>query len=436
MPRACRPGSPILNSPDDRPASARASGAATAPGGVPSIGVVLFALASAAFASMASIRIADPMLPRLAQDFASTPAQAASVITAFALAYGAMQLVFGPAGDRYGKLRVIATAALAAAAGSVLCAVAPTLPLLTAARFVTGACCAAIIPLSIAWIGDTVEVDRRQETLALFANGTLLGVIAGQALGGIAVDTVGWRVAFVALAALFAGFGWRLLVTARRMAPEPRAADRAAGGGTGMLRAYAAVLGSGWARFVLMVAFFEGALMFGALAFVPTWLHLRFGYALSAAGLLVAAVGVGGLLFAWSARHWIARLGQPGLPAVGGSAIAVGLAVLVAPHWLDPRPTLLASTVVAACLMAGFGFYMLHNTLQAQATQLAPHARGTAVGLFAVALFVGQSIGVAGAAALVQVVGYPFAIGGAGLLTGALGLIVGAALKRRMRHGG
>jgi predicted MFS family arabinose efflux permease len=47
-----------------------------------------------------------------------------------------------------------------------------------------------------------------------------------------------------------------------------------------------------------------------------------------------------------------------------------------------------------ACALGGLGFYMLHNTLQTQATQMAPQARGAAVALFASVLFIGQSLGV------------------------------------------
>ena len=54
----------------------------------------------------------------------------------------------------------------------------------------------------------------------------------------------------------------------------------------------------------------------------------------------------------------------------------------------------LAAVAVSACFLAGLGFYMLHNTLQTQATQMAPHARGSAVTLFACLLFLGQSLGV------------------------------------------
>ena len=57
---------------------------------------------------------------------------------------------------------------------------------------------------------------------------------------------------------------------------------------------------------------------------------------------------------------------------------------------------------VPACLLGGLAMYMLHNTLQTHATQMVPAARGTAVSLFACSLFLGQSLGVAGAAFIVD----------------------------------
>ena len=88
---------------------------------------------------MASIRIADPMLPALAAEFGGEPAAAASVITFFTIAYGAMQLVWGPLGDRLGKLRVVAWAALAAAN------MAPTALYIGVARAATNAAVVACL---------------------------------------------------------------------------------------------------------------------------------------------------------------------------------------------------------------------------------------------------------------------------------------------------
>jgi predicted MFS family arabinose efflux permease len=80
------------------------------------------------------------------------------------------------------------------------------------------------------------------------------------------------------------------------------------------------------------------------------------------------------------------RLSQFGLAVGGGFLIAaayVELAVIPV-WWLAPFAT----------AAIGLGFYMLHNTLQTNATQMTPEARGTAVAVFSSAIFVGQTAGV------------------------------------------
>ena len=77
-----------------------------------------------------------------------------------------------------------------------------------------------------------------------------------------------------------------------------------------------------------------------------------------------------------------------------------------------------------ACFATGFGFYMLHNTLQVQATQMAPASRGTAVTLFACLLFFGQSSGVLLMAASVDRGWLPYAFSLAALGVAVLGLAI------------
>lgn len=380
---------------------------------------------------MASIRIADPMLPALAREFGGDAAGAAGAITLFALAYGMMQLVWGPLGDRIGKLRIIAWAALAATLGSLACAAAPSLAWLSVARLLTGACCAAIIPLAIAFVGDTVDYANRQATLARLSTGTLTGLVAGQVLGGVAADTIGWRAGFVALAAVFLATGTAALRMQRRTAGAARPVPPSPlAGAASLLQDWHAVLSSGWSRRVLGMALLEGALMFGALAFVPTWLHEQAGLSLAAAGGAVAAVGVGGLAYAALARRLIPRLGERGTLTFGGALVAVGLVALA----LAPRAaggSAAWTAALAACGVAGVGFYMLHNTMQTFATQLAPQARATAIGLFAVALFVGQSVGVALSARLGATLGHATIVALAGLAMAALGAGMARANARR-----
>ena len=71
----------------------------------------------------------------------------------------------------------------------------------TLSEHVAGAAAAGVTPLAMAWIGDSVPYERRQEVLARLIGATTLGMIAGQWLGGVLADTLGWRSAFAMLSA-------------------------------------------------------------------------------------------------------------------------------------------------------------------------------------------------------------------------------------------
>ncbi|MDO8771399.1 MAG: MFS transporter [Burkholderiaceae bacterium] len=348
----------------------------------------LWLLSTCAFASMASMRVCDALLPALAFEFSTTSGQAARVISAFALAYGVLQLFYGPLGDRYGKVRVIGLATLACALGSVGAALSSSLNWLIASRVLSGVAAAGIIPLTMAWIGDNVPYEGRQEVLAQLLGATVLGMIAGQWLGGLVADTLGWRTAFVMLALMFLASGLLIVSSGGHLplqSPGPVA---------GISHRTGNVLTNPWARVVLAITFLEGALAFSALAFIPSHLHTRFGLPMSTAGGIVALYGVGGLVYSRCARALVRQLGEAPLARLGGVCMAFAFGALAwAPSWPWALP---------ACLLAGFGFYALHNTLQTNATQMAPAARGTAVSLFACCLFLGQSLGMLVAAWIVD----------------------------------
>ena len=378
--------------------------------------VPVWLVGTCACASMASMRVCDAMLPAFAATFDASAGQAARTISAFAIAYGVLQLLFGPLGDRFGKLRVIGAATLACTVGSAAAALSPNLDWLTASRVLSGAAAAGIIPLTMAWIGDTVAYEERQAVLAQLLSATVFGMIAGQWLGGLLAETLGWRTAFAALAVVFATSGAMLLWRTGGSPASPRTAPQ------GLVRGFRAIVEIPWARTVLVVVGIEGALAFSALAFIPSHLHLRFGLSMPQAGAVVALYGVGGLVYSRTARLLLRRIGETGLARVGGICMAFAFATIgFAPSWHWTLP---------ACLVAGFGFYALHNTLQTHATQMAPSARGSAVALFACCLFFGQSLGVSIAAGLVDrfSTSVVFLISACGLL------LVGLLFARRVRR--
>jgi predicted MFS family arabinose efflux permease len=380
---------------------------------IPSLAVL--ALSLAAFASGASIRVTDPMLPRLSADFGVSLGDAAGVVTIFSAAVGLTQLFFGPVGDRFGKYLVIAWACVACALTAMLCALAPRFHWLLAARLLAGASAGAIIPLSMAWIGDVVPYESRQPVLARFLIGQILGFSAGQLAGGFAAEYLTWRLPFIGLALCFAAVSILLFTLNRRLPVHARTVHKATGNALKRTVAeFGQVLTSAWARVVLVTVFFEGVFLFGAFAFIASHLHREHGLSLSAAGALVMLFGMGGLAFAASSRLLVKRLGEVGLARWGGSLLFLSMLVTgVGGHWWWAVP---------GCFLAGLGFYMFHNTLQTHATQMAPERRGAAVSSFAFCYFFGQSAGVALAGLLVESAGTGpvIALGAVGTLAVAL----------------
>jgi predicted MFS family arabinose efflux permease len=386
------------------------------------IGKSVLLLSLACFTSMASQRICDAMLPELSRQFDSPLAATAQVVSAFALTYGLTQLFFGSLGDRYGKLRVIAYTLLGSAAGNVLAALAPSLDLLVAARVLAAACAAAIIPLALAWTGDAVPYARRQETLARVGLGTTMGIFSGQFIGGLITDTVGWRWAFALLTVLFLLMG--ILVQLHRRDHQVAVAAPAAGG-VSLMAQTRELLRDGWVRKMLGFSLLQGAAGFGMMALVASHLHQLHGLSLSSAGAIVALMGLGGVSFMATAKHVIARLGESGMALMGGLGMALALVVLALSPWWPITPL--------AMLLGGFFFFMLHNTLQALATQMAPQARGVGVSMFATTLFLGQALGVALAAALIDRVGSALVLCGAAGVMLAIGTMLHLQLRKRAR---
>ncbi len=386
------------------------------------------ALSLAAFGSGISQRVSDPLLPRFASEFGVSLGAASWIVTIFTLGYGFNQLCFGPLGDRYGKYRVIAWACVACSLATLLCALASGFEMLLVARLVAGAMLAAIIPLSMAWIGDVVPYEQRQPVLARFLIGQILGVSAGQMLGGLSADFLGWRVPFFLLTAGFVAVSVLLFSMQSRLPARATSVSHVEGHALQrMFSEFALVVQKPWARVVTLTVFLEGAFLFGAFAFIATHLHLTHGLSLSTAGSVVMLFGFGGFLFAAASRFFVQRLGETGLAFWGSINMFISLlAIALLPAWWWSIP---------ACFVAGLGFYMLHNTLQTIATQMAPARRGAAVAAFAFCFFTGQSAGLALAGAATA------SIGTRGIIVaGAIGvLIVGlgfARLKAMQRGGG
>lgn len=379
-------------------------------------------LAVAGFASQAMVRSADSLLPQIATDLGVTVGAASIIVSAYTVMHGSMQLVTGPVADRFAKYRVIAIATALCGVFVMLCGFAPSLTTLTLARVASGACAAWIIPLGMAYIGDVTPYERRQQVLGRYMSGQITGQSFGQAAGGIVGDLLGWRSMFFVLAALFAIAALGLF---RELAVNPATRPLLASEerSRGFTASYSMVLGNPWARTLMLAVALENALVFGAFAYIGADLHLRFGLSFTLVGAVVGTFGVGGLIYALTVKQLVGRFGQVGLALYG--SLLLGLAYLT----LALAPFALVTPL--AVLLIGLGFYMLHNTLQTNATQMTPEARGTAVALFSAAVYFGQTIGVALFAPVVDRAGAPPVFVVVAVLLPVLGWWFAARLRKR-----
>lgn len=361
-----------------------------------------------AFASGFALRTVDPLILPIAQRFEVTPATAALLTSAYALPYALAQPFLGPLGDRFGKLRCIQACIVVLAIALVLGALAPTFQWLLGSRLLAGAFAGGLIPLVLAGLGDAYDLQQRQVMVGRLLVAIISGQMLGSAAAGLVSDALGWRGA-LALAAAVA-----VVAAASTRVAAPRAQPRVASPTVlSFAVLYAHVFDNPKAFWLYAAVVAEGTLVFAPFPYMGQLLIDQAGSAANSAptqaGLVLAAFGIGGIAYGLAVRRIIAALGVRRMCAIGSAVLAAGYAgFVILPAWW------LYALVMAAC---GMGYYMLHNCLQIEATELAPSARGSAVALFACGFFAGQALGPPLFGALVQGIGFT-----AALLVLALGI--------------
>ena len=108
--------------------------------------------------------------------------------------------------------------------------------------------------------------------------------------------------------------------------------------------------------------FIEGSCLFGAFAYVGAFLRDRYTLSYVAIGFMLSGFGLGGLIYTRSVKWLVRRLGKIGLMGVGGRLMCISfLAIALFQNWI---------LFIPLNILMGLGFYMMHSTLQTQATEL------------------------------------------------------------------
>ncbi|WP_230533694.1 MFS transporter [Microvirga roseola] len=379
-------------------------------------GNLILILATSGFAGTFSSRAVEPMVGIIAQDLNSSVQTIALLSAAFALPYAFIQPILGPIGDALGKERVMKVALsllFLALAGSIF---APDTTTLFGLRILAGAAAGGSVPLSIALIGDRVELARRQVALSRYLVAVIVGQLAGSAFAGLLAELIGWRGVFTlstvmmgaALAATFIGF------------------RGAVGGGRfdlgQALARYRAILSNPRALTLFGLVFVEATAVFGIFPYIAPLLEQRGEGGAAEAGFALGGFAVGGLLYSALVAWMLRRLGIGRILMGGGFFAGLALVILgFAGDWtLD----------AVAMILLGLGFYMLHNTFQVQVTEVAPGARASAVALHAFSFFCGQALGVVFMGFGLRTVGLSASTGLAAFVILSVGLTASYVLMR------
>jgi predicted MFS family arabinose efflux permease len=348
-------------------------------------------------------RVIAPLLPTIATAFHTTVSGAGILISAYMFPYGFFQLVYGPLSDRLGKVKVVAFAMALFSVGTALCGASTSLLVVTLLRFLTGVAAAAVFPLTLAYVGDTVPYAQRQATIAILMVSSAAASAFSTSVGGLIAAVVSWRLVFpifgIASGIVAAGVLVMMGAEIRLPLPEPRPRPRAV---------YLSALRAPRMLPLLLLVMTEGFIYNGVFSYLGGYLNHRFLLGSLAIGLLLGFTGIAQLTAARTLRYLVRRLGERRLILVGGGMMGAGyLTAALIPVW----PLFLFSM-----LLAGAGFALCHSTLQTRATETFPRARGTAVALFAFALFLGGGVGTALVGVIIDAAGYVATLIASGVL--------------------
>jgi EmrB/QacA subfamily drug resistance transporter len=161
--------------------------------------------------------ILNVALPRIQLELSATTADLLWIVNIYSLLLGALILVGGSLGDRYGRVRVFRAGLVIFTVGCILCGLAPTVATMIAARAVQGIGGALMIPGSLAIISACFRGDERGQAIGTWSSATTIATLAGPAIGGFMADAGLWRLSFFMLVPLALVSLWAL-----RLVPESR----------------------------------------------------------------------------------------------------------------------------------------------------------------------------------------------------------------------
>ncbi len=367
---------------------------------------VVLLLGAMGFWVMGDNYAASPMLVDIAQDFGVDIGTAALTVASYMIPFGLFTLIFGPIADRYGKARVISGAAFGTAIFSSLGAAAFDIVSLSVIRAINGGLAAAILPVTISYVGDLFsEPKSKMNAIGSVMGMYFLGAAAATVIGGGLSFIGSWKLVYLT-------YGIAELIIALLMLKYLAFVPGTAGA-MGLKKAYSNAFAKPFLPRTVVLLFLVGFSVFGSFTYLGDFLVEQTGFNIFNVGLILTLFGLSAFIGGRNAGELRQRLGPKMMLLAGGLGI---IAWIPLGQW----PGLFY--VFPALVVFGFAFVLLQSTIIMTAQQQLPMQRGTVMSLASFNMFVGGGIGVLINRFLLGVGGYGliFFVSGIAILVAAI----------------
>ncbi|GAB2725060.1 MFS transporter [Nocardia thraciensis] len=350
-------------------------------------------------------------LPAIADDLDLDHTGTGMIVSAFFLAYAAMQLPGGLLADRFGALRMCVIGMLAWSVFTGLTALAWSFGALLVARFVFGLV-QGVFPAAATKALAERSTPAERTTAAGWTNASnACGVLLAAVIAAALLPTIGWRGMFVAISVL----GVLVVLAWSRWMPPPLTEASPVGGGSWSLFRVPALIGCA------AIYFGYGAFNWGLVSWVPTYLHEARGLELDRAALLAVfptvAAAVGIVSGGWLSDRLRGRPRRIVVPSM--ATAAAGLFVL-------PATSSVPVFMIVLTVATGVGALTYMAALALPLRALPSTLIGTAAGMIVFGAQLGGILAPLLFGVIVDRVSYAAAFGA--LASGPLVAIVAASL--------
>jgi MFS family permease len=317
-----------------------------------------------------------PLLLGMSREFGTGIATIAAGSSFYFLSYGLSQPIWGRWSDRLGRIRVIQVSLVIGGVADLICLLHLPLEVFFFVRAIAGFGMAAAFPSSLIYLSDAISSEReRQPIITHLTAGVAVGLVGGTVLGGLFVETIGWRWIFGLIGILSL-----MLAYAIRVIPN----EIPVGNKFSNFETFKLIFKDKWTSILYILVLIEGTVLLGAFALtVPAYEQVIKSATIS--GLVTSIYGfsvLGVSLFVSKvSKSWSAIK----LFSIGGASAVIGYVLLA----YDVNTL----TVAISVIFQGLSWVFFHTTLQAWITSIQSPVKSSVIPLFASFLFFGSALG-------------------------------------------